>query len=68
MVVSKKLLKILACPKCKGDVKEQGKFITCSKCNLAYPVLNGNIPDMVLEDAWKLDKATNKKFSHAIRI
>ena len=34
-MVSKDLLKILACPKCKGEIKEQGMFLVCNKCKLA---------------------------------
>lgn len=66
MAVDKELLKILACPKCKGDVKEQEMFLVCSSCQLAYPVLDENIPDMVIEDAWRLKKAKEVKFKHNI--
>lgn len=68
MAVKKDLLDILACPKCKGDVKEQGMFIICNKCKLAYPVLDGDVPDMLIEDAWKLDKAIKAKYKHNIKL
>jgi len=68
MAVPKDLLKILACPKCKGDVKEENMFITCAKCQLAYPVLDSTIPDMLVEDAWPLSKAKKAAFKHKIRI
>lgn len=64
MAIDNKLLKILACPKCKGDVKEEEMFLICNSCQLAYPVLDGNIPDMVIEDAWELKKAKEVKFKH----
>ncbi len=68
MPVDKKLMEILACPKCKGNVKEQNMFITCTKCKLAYPILDKDIPDMLIEDAWSLEKAKKTKFKHTIKI
>jgi len=59
---------ILACPKCKGDVEEKGMFILCKKCKLAYPVLDGDVPDMLIEDAWKLGKAKKNKFKHKLKL
>jgi uncharacterized protein YbaR (Trm112 family) len=47
------LMKILACPKCKGDVKlkrDENKII-CNSCRLKFPILKGDIPDMLIEDA-----------------
>jgi len=53
--LGQELLKILACPKCKGDVsltdKEDG--LCCKKCKLMYPVKDG-IPIMLIEEAVKL--------------
>ncbi len=68
MSTPKDLLEIMACPKCKGDVKEECMFITCTKCGLAYPVLDGSIPDMLIEDAWPLEKAKKAGFKHDIKI
>ena len=68
MGVPKDLLKILACPKCKGDVEEKGMFLICKKCKLAYPVLDGDIPDMLIEDAWPLEKAKRFKFKHTLKL
>lgn len=68
MAVKKSLLKILACPKCKGDVKEKGMFIVCSKCKLFYPVLDGSVPDMLIDDAWSLTKARKVKFKHDLKL
>ena len=55
MPVKKELLKILACPKCKGDIKYDKKKnkITCGKCKLMYGVLEGSIPNMLIEEAEK---------------
>ena len=68
MTVDKKLMEILACPKCKEDVKEENMFITCRKCKLAYPILDEDIPDMLIEDAWPLEKAKKAKYKHDIKI
>jgi len=53
MTVNKELLDIMACPKCKGDIiyKEKENKIICEKCRLKFPVLEGDIPDMLIEDA-----------------
>lgn len=68
MNVPKDLLKILACPKCKGDVKEEGLFITCAACRLAYPVLDKDVPDMLIEDAWPLARAQKARFRHKLKL
>jgi uncharacterized protein YbaR (Trm112 family) len=66
-MISKDLLKILACPKCKGEIKERGMFLVCNKCKLAYPILD-DVPDMLIEDAWKLEKAEKAKFKHNLKL
>jgi uncharacterized protein YbaR (Trm112 family) len=68
MPVSSDLLKILACPRCKGEVKEKGMFILCEECGLAYPVLDGDVPDMLLDDAWSLEEAKKAKFKHRLQL
>jgi len=68
MSVSKDLMNILACPKCKDNVNEKKMFIVCNKCKLAYPVLDGDVPDMLIEDAWKLEKAKKVKFKHTLKL
>ncbi len=53
------LLRILVCPKCKGDLEvqrdDQGeeKTLDCRACSLAYPVEDG-IPVMLVEEAQAL--------------
>ncbi len=44
------LLKILACPECKSDVKEQDNKIVCTKCGKKYPIKNG-VPVMLIDEA-----------------
>ncbi len=68
MAVKKDLLKMLACPKCKGDVSEKGMFILCGKCKLAYPVLDSDVPDMLIDDAWALSKAEKAGFKHGLKL
>jgi hypothetical protein len=68
MSVQKDLMEILACPKCKGDVKEKDMFIVCKECKLAYPVLDEDVPDMLIEDAWPLEKAERNKFKHTLKL
>ena len=67
MPINKDLLEIMACPKCKGDIKEENLFLTCSKCSLAYPVLE-DVPDMLIEDAWPLEKAKKDGFKHSLKL
>lgn len=54
-MVDPKLLEILVCPKCKGELiydKERERLI-CKKCGLAYPIKDG-IPIMLVEEAEKI--------------
>ncbi len=52
MALSKELLDILACPKCKGNIylnkNEDG--LICDKCRLLYEIRDG-IPIMLIEEA-----------------
>ncbi len=54
-MLKKELLDILACPKCKGDIEYDRKKnkLLCHKCKLKYSILEGDIPDMLIEDAEK---------------
>lgn len=56
MALSKDLLEILACPKCKGDLiyKEAENRLICEKCRLIYTIRD-NIPVMLIEEAIALD-------------
>ncbi|UCD84701.1 MAG: Trm112 family protein [Deltaproteobacteria bacterium] len=57
MPVSKELLEILACPKCKGDIrlKEDESGFICDACKLMYPIKD-DIPIMLIDEAIKLDE------------
>jgi hypothetical protein len=52
MALSPELLKILVCPKCKGDLayREAESALVCQACRLSYPVRDG-IPIMLLDEA-----------------
>lgn len=51
-MVDTKLLDILACPACRGDVEYLAKeeLIVCVECAKKYPVKNG-IPVMLVEES-----------------
>ena len=55
MELNEKLLEILACPKCKGDLNltEQNDGLICPACKLKYPIREG-IPVMLIEEAQSL--------------
>lgn len=55
MAIDKELLEILACPKCKGDIRlnEKGDGLICSACRLMYPIKE-EIPVMLIEEAIKI--------------
>lgn len=54
-MVSEELLKILACPKCKGDLehKEEDKKLICNKCRLKYGIIENDVPNMLIDEAEK---------------
>jgi uncharacterized protein YbaR (Trm112 family) len=49
-VISEALLKILACPKCKGELLYREERLICPACKLAYPITDG-IPVMLVDEA-----------------
>jgi hypothetical protein len=58
--IDPELLRILVCPKCKGELQVQRandgaeSALDCSACKLSYPVDDG-IPVMLLEEAKSLE-------------
>jgi uncharacterized protein YbaR (Trm112 family) len=52
MPISKELLEILACPKCKGDIflNLTGDGLICKACRLLYPIKE-DIPVMLIDEA-----------------
>lgn len=53
MVISKDLLDILACPKCKGDIRlnDTGDGLICDTCKLLYEINKDDIPIMLIDEA-----------------
>ena len=49
-MIDKKLLEILACPACQGDVQVKENKIVCVKCGRKYPIKDG-IPVMLVDQA-----------------
>jgi len=50
MAISKELLEVLACPKCKGDLQltESPDGLVCHACKLRYPIKE-EIPIMLID-------------------
>ncbi len=61
MAVNPKLLEILVCPKCKGDLvlTEPGDGLICHACRLKYEIKD-DIPIMLIDEAIPLDKEVSK--------
>jgi len=55
MGISKELLEILVCPKCKGEVKitEKEDGLVCATCQVVYPIRD-EIPVMLIDEAMPL--------------
>lgn len=55
-MISQELLDILACPKCKGEIKltENKDGLVCESCRLLYEIRE-DIPIMLIDEAKKLD-------------
>jgi uncharacterized protein YbaR (Trm112 family) len=56
MSINQELLDILACPKCKGDIRlnESGDGLICDACRLMYPIKD-DIPVMLIDEAIRLN-------------
>ena len=55
MSLDERLLEILVCPRCKGELdyrKEAGELV-CEACRLRYPIRDG-IPIMLIDEALPL--------------
>ena len=57
MAISKELLDILACPKCKGDIRlnDAGNGLICDTCKLLYEINKDDIPIMLIDEAKPID-------------
>ena len=56
MAISKDLLEILACPRCKGEVTltDGQDGLVCKSCRLLYRI-EDDIPIMLIDEAKPLD-------------
>ncbi len=52
MAINQDLLNVLACPKCKGEVRltEKQDGLVCEACKLLYPIKE-DIPVMLIDEA-----------------
>jgi len=48
--MDEELLKILACPACKTEVRLEGDRLVCARCGRRYPIKDG-IPILLVEEA-----------------
>jgi uncharacterized protein YbaR (Trm112 family) len=57
MALSKNLLDLLVCPKCKGEIylMEDNSGLVCPACRLKYPVRD-EIPVMLVDEAETIDQ------------
>jgi uncharacterized protein YbaR (Trm112 family) len=64
MPLSPEILKIICCPKCKGDLeyKKDKEVLICKSCELVYKI-EDDIPIMLIDEAIPL-KDFEKNESH----
>ena len=57
MALSKKLIDILACPQCKGEIEllADNSGLICRPCRLKYPIRE-DIPVMLIDEAEKINE------------
>ncbi len=57
MTIAKELLEIIACPKCRGELKlsEDGNFLICENCKIKYPI-DDDIPILLVDEAQPLNE------------
>ena len=62
--MDRKLLDILACPQCKGDVKltEREDGLVCNACKLRYPIKD-DIPIMLIDEAESVDDGEHQRLT-----
>jgi len=60
-LIQKEFLEILACPKCKGELKyisNKKEYLICENCQLAYQIKE-EIPILLIEEAINLKEIEN---------
>lgn len=55
-MIKQELLNVLACPKCKGEIRvsQDEKYIVCDSCKLLYEIRE-NIPVMLIDEAEQVE-------------
>lgn len=58
-MLDEELLKILACPKCKGDLiyNPEKQVLICENCKVFYPI-EDNIPVLLIDASKPLEELT----------
>lgn len=51
--LNEELRAILACPRCKGDLRDDEAELVCAACKLAFPIRD-DIPVMLVDEARQL--------------
>ncbi len=60
-MIQKEFLEILACPKCKGELKyisNEKEYLICKNCQLAYQIKE-EIPILLIDEAINLKEIEN---------
>ena len=52
MTIDPRILEIIVCPQCRGELAVEAESLYCTKCLLAYPIRNG-IPVLLIDAAIK---------------
>jgi hypothetical protein len=48
-MIDEKLLALLACPACQGDIELKDNQIFCTSCHRRYPIVDG-IPVLLVDE------------------
>lgn len=52
MALDPRLLEIICCPDCRGDLEARAESLKCQSCGLVYPIEDG-IPVLLVDRAVK---------------
>ncbi|MCX7724773.1 MAG: Trm112 family protein [Thermodesulfovibrio sp.] len=63
MALDEKLLEIIVCPKCKGDLiyEPEKERLICKNCSVYYPIKD-DIPILLIEEAIPIEE--KKRYSN----
>ncbi len=53
-MIDEKLLDIICCPKCKGDLELKDNYLICYNCKLMYEIVE-DIPVLLIDKAKPLE-------------